>query len=78
MEAVSFEALTVETLGRRLGGLEALRARLGDDPSAWRVREVGLGATGAPETATTSFALQRTGASVARNELTSRRMCMRR
>ncbi len=43
MDAASFEALNAETLGPRLGGLEALRARLGDDPSAWRVREVGDG-----------------------------------
>ena len=43
MDAPSFEALNAETLGPRLGGLEALRARLGDDPSAWRVREVGDG-----------------------------------
>jgi hypothetical protein len=44
-----------------------------DGPVIWRVREVGLSATGAPETATSSFALQRTGASIVRNELTSRR-----
>ena len=43
MDAASFEALNAETLGPRLGGLEALRARLGDDPSAWCVREVGDG-----------------------------------
>jgi 5-methylthioribose kinase len=43
MDAVSFEALTVETISRRLGGLAALRSRLGDDPSAWRTREVGDG-----------------------------------
>jgi 5-methylthioribose kinase len=43
MDAASFEALNAETLGSRLGGLDALRARLGDDPSAWRVREVGDG-----------------------------------
>lgn len=43
MDAVSFEALSVETLPRRLGGLDALRQRLGDDPAAWRVREVGDG-----------------------------------
>ena len=43
MDAASFEALNAETLGPRLGGLEVLRARLGDDPSAWRVREVGDG-----------------------------------
>ena len=43
MDAVSFEALTVETLARRLGGLPALRDRLGDDPASWRTREVGDG-----------------------------------
>ena len=43
MEAVAFEALTVETLAGRLGGLDPLRARLGEDPTAWRVREVGDG-----------------------------------
>jgi hypothetical protein len=37
------------------------------------VREVGLSSTGAPETAATSFTLQRGGASIMRNELTSRR-----
>ena len=44
-----------------------------DGPVVWRVREVGLSSTGAPETAATSFTLQRGGASVVRNELTSRR-----
>jgi hypothetical protein len=44
-----------------------------DGPVVWRVREVGLSSTGAPETAATSFTLQRSGASVVRNELTSRR-----
>ena len=44
-----------------------------DGPLVWRVREVGLTATGAPETASSSFTLQRTGAAVVRNELTSRR-----
>jgi 5-methylthioribose kinase len=43
MNAASFEALTVESMGQRLGGLEAVRARLGDDPSTWRTREVGDG-----------------------------------
>ncbi len=42
MDAVSFEALSTETLAARLGGLDALRARLGD-PTTWRVREVGDG-----------------------------------
>lgn len=44
-----------------------------DGPVVWRVREVGLSSTGAPETADTSFTLQRTGASIVRNELTTRR-----
>ncbi len=39
----SFEALTVETLPARLGALAALTDQLGDDVSAWRVREVGDG-----------------------------------
>src|SRR5215203_6176714 len=44
-----------------------------DGPLVWRVREVGLTATGAPESASTSFTLERTGAAIIRNELTSRR-----
>src|SRR5262249_47378807 len=44
-----------------------------DGPVVWRVRELGLSSTGAPETAETSFTLQRTGASIVRNELTTRR-----
>ncbi len=43
MDAVSFEALSVETLASRLGNLEALRTRLGGDPSGWTTREVGDG-----------------------------------
>ena len=43
MDAVSFEALSTDTLAARLGDLPALRARLGEDASAWRVREVGDG-----------------------------------
>lgn len=39
----SFEALTVQTLPGRLGSLAALTDQLGDDVSAWRVREVGDG-----------------------------------
>jgi 5-methylthioribose kinase len=39
----SFEALTIETLPTRLGGLEALAARLGPDGFTWKVREVGDG-----------------------------------
>ena len=55
----------VQTVAQGLVGVEG--------PVVWRVRELGLSATGAPETATSSFALQRTGASIVRNELTSRR-----
>jgi hypothetical protein len=55
----------VHTVAQGLVGIEG--------PVVWRVREVGLSATGAPEAATSSFALQRTGASIARNELTGRR-----
>jgi hypothetical protein len=44
-----------------------------EGPVVWRVRELGLSSTGAPETAATSFALQRTGAAIFRNELTARR-----
>lgn len=42
-EPASFEALTTQTLPARLGGLEALTARLGTDTGAWTVREVGDG-----------------------------------
>ncbi|AEH90168.1 S-methyl-5-thioribose kinase [Mesorhizobium opportunistum] len=38
-----FEALSVETLATRLGPNEALCARIGNDTSAWKVREVGDG-----------------------------------
>ena len=38
----AFKALTVETLPARLGGLEAMRSRLGD-AGGWKVREVGDG-----------------------------------
>ena len=44
-----------------------------DGPVIWRGQEMELAATGAPETAATSFVLQRTGASILRNELTMRR-----
>jgi len=39
----NFQALTPETLGARLGALDILRMRVGEDPSAWSVREVGDG-----------------------------------
>ncbi len=42
-EAASFEALTVESLPRRLGGIEALARRIGRDVSSWKVSEVGDG-----------------------------------
>ncbi|WP_421914083.1 S-methyl-5-thioribose kinase [Mesorhizobium sp.] len=38
-----FEALSVETLSTRLGTNEALCAKIGQDTSAWKVREVGDG-----------------------------------
>jgi hypothetical protein len=55
----------VNTVAQGLMGVEG--------PLVWRVREVGLSATGAPESPATSFTLQRTGAAIIRNELTSRR-----
>lgn len=42
-ETAAFQALTVETLPARIGDLADLRARIGDDPSRWDVREVGDG-----------------------------------
>src|SRR4051812_27222613 len=38
-----YQPLTVETLGARLGHVGAVVDRLGVDPLAWRVREVGDG-----------------------------------
>lgn len=58
-------AAHVQTVAQGLVGIEG--------PVVWRVREVGLSSTGAPETAATSFTLQRTGAAIIRNEVTSRR-----
>jgi hypothetical protein len=55
----------IHTIAQGLIGVEG--------PLVWRVREVGLSATGAPESTSTSFTLQRTGAAIIRNELTSRR-----
>jgi hypothetical protein len=55
----------VHTIAQGLMGVEG--------PLVWRVREVGLSATGAPESNSSSFTLQRTGAAIIRNELTSRR-----
>ncbi|MFD2055205.1 S-methyl-5-thioribose kinase [Mesorhizobium calcicola] len=42
-QKLPFEALSVETLPSRLGDNEALRAKIGKDTSAWKVREVGDG-----------------------------------
>ena len=39
----AFQALTVETLQARLGGIEALVSRIGGDSGRWDVREVGDG-----------------------------------
>ena len=55
----------LQTVAQGLIGIEG--------PVVWRVRELGLSATGAPESASSSFTLQRTGAAVIRSELTSRR-----
>src|SRR5829696_4125324 len=46
----------INTIAQGLMGVEG--------PLVWRVREVGLSATGAPESTATSFTLQRTGAAV--------------
>lgn len=43
MTQTAFEALTVESLPGRLGGIAVLAERLGEDSSAWKVREVGDG-----------------------------------
>ena len=40
---MSYSHLSVETLAARLGGVEAIVARLGRDVSQWRGREVGDG-----------------------------------
>ncbi|ABV92266.1 5-methylthioribose kinase [Dinoroseobacter shibae DFL 12 = DSM 16493] len=39
----AYEALTVETLPERLRGVSALASRVGNDPGAWQVEEVGDG-----------------------------------
>lgn len=44
-----------------------------DGPVVWRVRELSVSSAGAPESPGSTFVLQRTGATVIRNELTSRR-----
>lgn len=38
-----YKALTIETLSNRLGDIDALKARLGDDPNLWTSNEVGDG-----------------------------------
>lgn len=43
MEAASYEALSVDTLASRLSWVSAMRERLGEDVSTWRIREVGDG-----------------------------------
>jgi 5-methylthioribose kinase len=43
MDVRVFEALNVETLPSRLGGNTALRERIGDDCSGWKVSEIGDG-----------------------------------
>jgi len=40
---MTYSPLSVETLGRRLGGVAAIAARLGADTGKWRGREVGDG-----------------------------------
>jgi 5-methylthioribose kinase len=42
-KAAAFQALTVETLPGRLGGVEALASRIGGGSTRWDVREVGDG-----------------------------------
>ena len=39
----SYQALAVDTLGQRLGGVEAVARRVGGDPAQWQIREVGDG-----------------------------------
>lgn len=45
-----------------------------EGPLVWRVRELTLSTTGAPEAGEAAFSLQRTGAAIVRNELTGRRV----
>jgi 5-methylthioribose kinase len=42
-QTAAFEALTVDSLPGRLGGIAALAERIGREPAAWKVREVGDG-----------------------------------
>jgi len=39
----AYQALNLQTLGSRLGALPVLRARVGNDPGLWQIREVGDG-----------------------------------
>ncbi len=43
MQEIAFKALTVETLGRRLGDVPAVAGRVGGAPENWSIREVGDG-----------------------------------
>lgn len=43
MGITTYEPLTLQTLGARLGGLAMMRLRVGDDPDAWQIAEVGDG-----------------------------------
>ena len=43
MGGLSYQALTLGTLGARLGGHSVMRERVGDDPNLWDIREVGDG-----------------------------------
>ena len=39
----TYQALGVDTLGQRLGGVEAVASRVGGNPAEWHIREVGDG-----------------------------------
>ncbi len=43
MATTTYEALTLATLGQRLGALPIMQERVGDDPLVWQVSEVGDG-----------------------------------
>lgn len=42
-DSTRYEALAVETLGTRLGGVPEVAGRVGGDPASWEIREVGDG-----------------------------------
>jgi len=42
-KAEAFQALTIDTLPARLGSIDALTSRIGNDSSRWQVKEVGDG-----------------------------------